>query len=148
MMHFYDELKRRKVTRVAVVYLVAAWVVLEVTSVVAPALNLPSWTTTLVLYLLAIGFPVALVLAWMFDITPDGIKMSEGYGRRKDDHTKPLGAMFLLAAMSIGGVWYFTQVVHWVMAPEWGGDGMMRTVIWLLNREWSLPLSRECLYLV
>ena len=68
---FYNELKRRKVIRVAVAYLVVAWLLVEIASVIFPELFLPDWSVRLVIALLVIGFPIALVLAWAFDIKPD-----------------------------------------------------------------------------
>lgn len=61
--HFFAELKRRHVFRVAVVYAVVAWVVIQVASDIFPALKLPDWTVTLVVILSFLGFPIALVLA-------------------------------------------------------------------------------------
>jgi adenylate cyclase len=68
------ELKRRRVFRVAALYGVVAWIVAEVASVVFPVLLLPDWTVTLVVALLIGGFPIAMVLAWAFDIGPQGIE--------------------------------------------------------------------------
>lgn len=71
---FFAELRRRRVIRVIVLYAIAGWVVIEVTSTVLPGLNLPEWTTTLVILLVALGFVIAVMLAWAFDIGPDGIQ--------------------------------------------------------------------------
>jgi len=71
---FWGDLRRRKVVRVAVVYAIAAWVAVEVSSVMFPSLLLPDWTTRLVVALVLIGFPVALGLAWAFQVTPEGVK--------------------------------------------------------------------------
>lgn len=68
------ELRRRHVFRVAVVYGVVAWIVLQGTSIVQPALMLPEWTNTLIVLLVAAGFPFALVFAWAYDITPTGVQ--------------------------------------------------------------------------
>lgn len=73
-MAFWAELKRRRVLQVAALYLVGAWVALQVASVVVPALFLPDWIVSLVLYLLILALPLALVLAWHFDLTPQGLK--------------------------------------------------------------------------
>ena len=73
-MGLIDELKRRNVFRVGAAYVVLAWVVLQVTSTVAPALKLPDWTLTFFTWLGVIGFPFALLLAWAFELTPEGIK--------------------------------------------------------------------------
>jgi adenylate cyclase len=69
---FYQELKRRKVIRVAIVYTVVAWLIVEVASVLFPGLLLPEWSVRLVIGLAIIGFPIALVLAWAIELTPDG----------------------------------------------------------------------------
>ena len=71
---FFAELRRRRVFRVIVLYAIAGWIVIEVTSTVLPGLNLPEWTTTLVILLVALGFVIAVMLAWAFDIGPGGIQ--------------------------------------------------------------------------
>ena len=71
---FFRELKRRNVFRVAIVYIIAGWVVMQIVDVMFPALNLPDWTITLVAVLLIIGFPFALIFAWAFELTPEGLK--------------------------------------------------------------------------
>jgi len=71
---FYRELKRRKVIRVAIVYIVVTWIIVEAASVMFPELMLPDWSVRLVIALAIIGFPVAMVLAWAFELTPDGGK--------------------------------------------------------------------------
>lgn len=68
------ELKRRRVFRVAGVYAVVAWLAIQVTHTVFPTLDMPEWTLRLVVLLVAIGFPIAIGLAWAFDVTPDGIR--------------------------------------------------------------------------
>ena len=68
------ELKRRNVFRVGMAYLVLGWVVIQVTDIVSPALNLPDWTLPMVTWFGVIGFPFALLFAWAFELTPDGIK--------------------------------------------------------------------------
>jgi adenylate cyclase len=71
---FWGELRRRKVVRVAAVYAVVAWAVVEAADILFPALLLPDWTQRLVIALIVIGFPLALVLAWAFELTPDGLR--------------------------------------------------------------------------
>lgn len=71
---FWQELKRRKVVRVAVAYLLIAWLMVEVASLVFPALLLPEWSSRLVVALAMIGFPIALVMAWAFQISPEGVR--------------------------------------------------------------------------
>jgi hypothetical protein len=74
---FWDELKRRRVFRVVAMYAATAFIILEVVDIITPALLLPSWTLTLVIVLLAIGFPIIAILSWIFDITPEGIQKTE-----------------------------------------------------------------------
>ncbi len=71
---FFEEVKRRKVYRVAVGYVVAAGGIIQLASAAFPAWELPNWTLRLVIVLLLIGFPIALILAWAFDVTPQGIR--------------------------------------------------------------------------
>lgn len=68
------ELKRRRVFRVAAAYAVAGWLVVEVSATILPVLDAPAWTTRLIIVMALLGFPVAVVLAWAFDITPEGVK--------------------------------------------------------------------------
>ncbi len=74
---FWQELKRRRVIRVLAMYAATAFIILEVVDIVSPALLLPSWTVTLVVILLAIGFPVVAILSWIFDLTPDGFMKTD-----------------------------------------------------------------------
>ena len=69
-----SELKRRNVFRVAVAYVLVAWVVLQIADVLFPALALPEWTIRLVAGVLILGLPIALVLAWAYELTPDGLR--------------------------------------------------------------------------
>jgi len=71
--HLWNELKRRRVIRVTVLYAIAGWIVIEVSSTVLPNLNLPQWSVTLVTALVVLGFVLAVVLAWAFDIGPGGV---------------------------------------------------------------------------
>src|SRR6266568_5829444 len=74
MSGFFEEVKRRKVYRVAVAYVIAAGGIIQLASAAFPAWELPNWALRLVIVLLLIGFPIALILAWAFDVTPQGIK--------------------------------------------------------------------------
>jgi adenylate cyclase len=70
---FFSELRRRRVIRVIALYAIAGWIVIEVASTVLPGLNMPDWAPTLVIVLVALGFPIAVVMAWAFDIGPEGV---------------------------------------------------------------------------
>src|SRR5437868_15380022 len=71
---FFEELQRRRVYRVAAAYIIAAGFIIQMGSAILPAWELPNWTFRLVVVLLLIGFPIALMLAWAFDVTPEGIQ--------------------------------------------------------------------------
>src|SRR5438309_7681264 len=74
---FFGELKRRNVYKVAVAYGVVAWLLMQVASQIFPFFEIPNWAVRLVVLLLIIGFPIALIIAWAFEATPEGIKRTE-----------------------------------------------------------------------
>src|SRR5437867_9134709 len=75
--NFLTELKRRNVYEVAVAYAVVAWLLMQIASQIFPFFEIPNWTVRLVVLLLIIGFPIALIIAWAFEVTPEGIKRTE-----------------------------------------------------------------------
>src|SRR5438876_3131532 len=74
---FFAELKRRNVYKVAIAYAVVAWLLMQVASQIFPFFEIPNWAVRLVVLRLVIGFPVAMILAWAFELTPEGIKRAE-----------------------------------------------------------------------
>ena len=77
MGNFFAELKRRNVYKVAVAYAIVSWLLIQIATQVFPFFEIPNWAVRLVVLLLIIGFPIALFLAWAFEITPEGIKRAE-----------------------------------------------------------------------
>ena len=75
--NFFAELKRRSVYKVTVAYAVAGWLVIQIATQVLPFWEIPNWVVRLVIALVALGFPIAAVSAWAFDITPQGIRRTE-----------------------------------------------------------------------
>jgi TolB-like protein/Tfp pilus assembly protein PilF len=75
--NFFSELKRRNVYKVAIAYAVVAWLLMQIATQVFPFLEIPNWAIRLVIMLIAIGFPIALVIAWAFELTPEGLKRTE-----------------------------------------------------------------------
>ena len=75
--NFFGELKRRNVYKVAVAYAVVSWLLIQVATQVFPFLEIPNWVVRLVIMLIVIGFPIALVIAWAFELTPQGLKRTE-----------------------------------------------------------------------
>lgn len=77
-MSFLGEIKRRKVFHVAAAYAVVAWLIIQIIGEISEPLSLPHWLDTVVIVLLAVGFPIALILAWAFDFTPEGVVKDQG----------------------------------------------------------------------
>src|SRR5438876_6694108 len=75
--NFFAELKRRNVYKVAIAYAVVAWLLMQIATQVFPFLEIPNWAIRLVIMLIVIGFPIALVIAWAFELTPEGLKRTE-----------------------------------------------------------------------
>ena len=75
--NFFAELKRRNVYKVAVAYAVSGWLLMQIASQIFPVFDIPNWIIRLIVLLIVLGLPVALVLAWAFEITPQGIKRTE-----------------------------------------------------------------------
>ena len=98
---FWRELRRRKVLKVGAAYLVVAWLVIQVASTVAPQLNLPEWAPRLITLVVLLGFPVTLVLAWMLDKTPEGLKVESASTGNK----RIYAIAAVLAALAVGWYW-------------------------------------------
>jgi len=75
--NFFAELKRRNVYKVAVAYAVVGWLLVQVATQVFPFFEIPNWAVRLIVLLIVIGFPIALVIAWAFELTPEGLKRTE-----------------------------------------------------------------------
>ncbi|HSG07076.1 MAG TPA: tetratricopeptide repeat protein [Longimicrobiales bacterium] len=110
-MSLFSELKRRNVFKVAGAYLVVAWVVIQVADVVAPQLSLPEWAPRFVTLLVLLGFPLALVLAWIFDITPEGIRAEATSG------SKRVFVVGTVVAVAVLG-WYVPRLTQGSRAAE------------------------------
>jgi TolB-like protein/Tfp pilus assembly protein PilF len=125
------ELKRRNVYRVGIAYLILGWVVIEVTDTIGPALNLPDWTLAVVTWFGIIGFPFALVFAWAFELTPEGIKRDHEVDRTQSiTHTtgrKLDFAIIGLMAVALGFVvWdsYLSGSRQEVLVAETAADAV------------------------
>jgi TolB-like protein len=91
--NFFAELKRRNVYKVAIAYAVVAWLLMQVASQIFPFFEIPNWAVRLVVLLLIIGFPVAVILAWAFELTPEGIKRAEDVDVSKSIMRKPSSSL-------------------------------------------------------
>src|SRR5213082_459730 len=75
--NFFGELKRRNVYKVAVAYAVVSWLLIQIATQVFPFFEIPNWAVRLVVLVLCLGFPIAVILAWIFDLTPQGIRRTD-----------------------------------------------------------------------
>ena len=103
--NFFSELKRRNVYKVAVAYAVVGWLLVQVATQVFPFFEIPNWAVRLVVLAIVIGFPVALVIAWAFELTPEGLKRTEDADLAAQPRRKPYAWIYIVvigAAFSIG----------------------------------------------
>ncbi len=122
MASVWGELKRRNVVRVAVAYAIAAWLLIEITATTFPILKLPDWSVTLVTVLVLIGFPLALILAWAFELTPEGIKKEKDVDRSESiTHVTGRKLDFvIIAVLAIAVAYFVVEKFIWPdeLAPE------------------------------
>jgi TolB-like protein/Tfp pilus assembly protein PilF len=108
--NFFAELKRRNVYKVAVAYAVVAWLLIQIATQVFPFFDIPNWAVRVVVLLLILGFPVALVLAWAFEITPAGIRLESEIAPNESitQHTgRKLIRITIAVAVAAGGMLAF-----------------------------------------
>ena len=118
-MSLFTELKRRNVFRVATAYIVAGWIIMQVIDVMSPALKLPEWVASLFAVVLLIGFPIALVISWVYEVTEDGLRRTEAI-----DDASSIAAQTgrRLDGLIIGGLVIVGALIVWQMTSQ-GGVG-------------------------
>jgi TolB-like protein len=109
-MSFLGELKSRKVFRVGGAYIVAAWALIQVAATIFPQLQLPDWAPTLVTVLLIVGFPVALLLAWFYEITPEGVRRTPSTGQAYSPTSRRSAVTYF---MLVGGLFLLAVYLAW-----------------------------------
>src|SRR3989440_12559491 len=105
MSNFFSELKRRNVYKVAVAYAVVGWLLVQVTTQVFPIFEIPNWASRLLVLAFFIGFPIAIVIAWAFELTPKGLKRTEDVDLAAQGNRKSHAWIYIVivgAAFSIG----------------------------------------------
>src|SRR5712672_2320636 len=103
--NFFAELKRRNVYKVAVAYAVVGWLVIQISSTVLPTFHAPEWVVQTLVVLVALGFPIALIVAWAFELTPEGLKRTEDVDLTAQGHRKSYLWIYVViagASLSIG----------------------------------------------
>lgn len=121
LFRFLAELRRRRVYHVAVVYAAAAFVAAQAAEIFLPRLGLPDWTVTLVVVLAVTGFPVALILGWVFDITPSGVHRTTGPPDRPDAPRpggwRVAGGTMAAAGVLLLGGWWLSSMAFGPPSP-------------------------------
>ena len=107
-MSFINELKRRNVIKVAAAYTIVGWLIMQAGEVLSPALHLPDWINSALAFFLLLGFPLALIFAWAFEMTPDGIKKEKDVDR-SDSITTVTGQKlnYAVIALLVAALGYF-----------------------------------------
>src|SRR5213083_3755757 len=111
MNNLFTELKRRNVYKVAVAYAIVGWLLVQVATQVFPIFEIPNWAVRLIVLAIVIGFPIALVLAWAFELTPEGLKRTEDVDLTTQTGTRSrawiyiviVGALLSLSLFFLGG---------------------------------------------
>ena len=104
MSGFFEEVRRRKVYRVAAAYIIAAGGIIQLASAAFPAWELPNWALRLVIVLLLVGFPIALILAWAFDVTPQGIRATPSVAVSPRTHRRRNVIMLVATGVVVSAV--------------------------------------------
>ena len=118
-MNFFTELKRRNVYKVAVAYAVVGWLLVQVATQVFPFFEIPNWAVRLVVLAIVIGFPIALVIAWAFELTPEGIKRTEDVDAlpREDGGNRTRGFTLSSSARRFRSDCFFSVVTRLEILP-------------------------------
>ena len=119
-MSFFSELKRRNVFKVGIAYAIVAWLLIQIASILFPTFHAPEWVMQVFTVVIILGFPVALILAWAYELTPEGIKVTTSEGPTQY-HTRTTGKRlnyFIIGVIVLAVT--FILVNHYVHV---GGDG-------------------------
>src|SRR3954471_1966654 len=115
MANFFAELKRRNVYKVAVAYAVVGWLLIQAASILFPTFEAPVWVMKVVVVVIAIGFPIALVIAWAFEMTPEGMKRTENIspGEKIPQWSRRKFTALIIALAFAAGALLLFQFTRW-----------------------------------
>ena len=120
--NFFVELKQRNVYKVGIAYALVGWLLMQIASQIFPFFEIPNWAVRLVVLLLIIGFPVALILAWAFDLTPEGIKRAADVNLSKSIAPKSRNLIAIVRGTRKQAVPFATT--HWSVVLEAQGESL------------------------
>ena len=107
--NFFNELKRRNVYKIAVAYAVVAWLLIQIATQVFPFFEVPTWAVRLLVLLLVAGFPIALIVAWAFELTPDGIRRADQVSQTPVHSGHGWLWLVVIAALAAGGLFFYQR---------------------------------------
>src|SRR6266850_2495097 len=115
---FFAELRRRNVYKVAVAYAIVGWLAVQIATQVFPFFEIPNWAVRLVVLLIIVGFPIALVIAWAFELTPEGIKRTEDVDPfdSRSHHGGQAGQVPVERAHTKSHAWIFVVIIAAVLS--------------------------------
>ncbi len=117
-MRLISELRRRNVFRMAVLYAVAAWLIMQVAGVLIDLAKLPDWIGTTILWLLAVGFPIALIFSWFYEITPEGLRLEKDVDPAESiTHVTGRRLDFIVISLLCAAVILFAYDKWWIGPP-------------------------------
>ncbi len=117
-MGLISELRRRNVLRMAVLYAIAAWLIMQVAEVIMDLANLPNWIGPTILGLLAVGFPIALIFSWFYELTPEGISLEKDVDRAESiTHVTGRRLDFIVISLLCAAVILFAYDKWWMQGP-------------------------------
>ncbi len=117
-MGLISELRRRNVIRMAVLYAVAAWLIMQVAEVMMSLVGLPAWAGRATLALLAVGFPIALIFSWFYEITSEGISLEKDVDRSESiTHVTGRRLDFIVISLLCAGLILFAYDKWWIGGP-------------------------------
>ena len=126
-MSLFKELKRRNVIKVGIAYLVAAWLLMQMGDTLAPALRLPEWVNSALAFFIILGFPLALIFAWAFEMTPEGLKAEKEVDRSQPNaSTMGRRLNFAIMALLVLTVVYFV-LDKFAISPQQGAETVQVT---------------------
>ena len=106
---FFSELKRREVYKVAIAYGITAWLIAQISGLISTSFEFPSWVMQMIITILIVGFPIALILSWIFEVSSKGIKKTAPLASDGLDENKPMetrlviGILVLIGLLMVGG---------------------------------------------
>jgi len=125
---FFAELKRRNVYKVAVAYAVVAWLLMQIASQIFPFFEIPNWTVRLVVLLLIIGFPIAVIIAWAFELTPEGLKRTEVADTTSAPHSAHRTWIYLVLIAGVLSIGLFFLARYTVSKPATAGSQPAKSI--------------------